>query len=314
MSCQAIVKSTGIACKNKARLDLADGTFCGVHAPKPPKTQDAASPSPSPKKTKKINKSEYEEIYECILKRLDENMERIDLDETDITLVRNLKNGNEERFECVMKCAVGKSGSTTENIDYPSIANQIPMLMRYYEETSTEKYKKIDREFTNPTIPAYIQSFMPRRENSIAIVNEFGNAIAYSDSDIMIMNCASHYTGMSLSSWCKNPENIYMGPKKSVFFEKKVEPEEDSEWFIPYKEEHETRYISNKFWIKKILEDIEKGEDTAEKYLALRGKTLGCVCMPNPCHCTVYAEVVSELLKRPLKEDDIEVEIEVKSE
>lgn len=39
-----------------------------------------------------------------------------------------------------------------------------------------------------------------------------------------------------------------------------------------------------------FLKRLEEDEDFRHKVLALRGKTLGCFCKPNPCHGDIISE------------------------
>jgi hypothetical protein len=45
------------------------------------------------------------------------------------------------------------------------------------------------------------------------------------------------------------------------------------------------------------MDDISKKKDDPKKYLALKGKTLCCHCLPDPCHCEVFVKVIENIEK-----------------
>lgn len=140
-----------------------------------------------------------------------------------------------------------------------------------------------------------------RNQEHKAFLFEKGNYATFPDVEITIANCAPTYmdvAGMSFTELCANEMVIYMGPKGAARSPLGGElPPVDSEWYIPLPAGCPLRRAHNQIKIVQILKDIAEGRDNAERYLALRGKFLLCVCMPVPCHCEVYVEVIRALTR-----------------
>jgi hypothetical protein len=129
---------------------------------------------------------------------------------------------------------------------------------------------------------------------------ETDNFVTFPDVNISIANCSPIYLKASKTTFeriCSKDYVIYMGPRGAAKTHTgEPLPPIDSEWYIPLPEEFPLRKIHNKIMVKKILAEIEEKPEEANKYLALRGKILLCVCMPSCCHCEVYVEIVRALL------------------
>lgn len=99
-----------------------------------------------------------------------------------------------------------------------------------------------------------------------------------------------------LRAWCEDPKNVYVGRKGVVFVEdeegqKSRYPKKDSRWANPFKiSKTQTRNEVIKQYRKYItsrLEDPEDQEITYEELEKLRGKNLGCWCLPEFCHADI---------------------------
>lgn len=90
----------------------------------------------------------------------------------------------------------------------------------------------------------------------------------------------------NLHEWCKNPNNVYIGRKGAVFIDGVRYPLYNSLWHNPYKGEGAAElyrmYIINKIKKENLYDELEK----------LRGKNLGCWCVPNPCHGHVLLDLL----------------------
>jgi hypothetical protein len=122
---------------------------------------------------------------------------------------------------------------------------------------------------------------------------ENGYFLHYPDIDLMVVNCKTACASV-IKEWLDNKDNLYVGP--ACAFPMLIE--EDSSFFIPSDEKSMSRMLQNKKDAANIIKRIEEGKEDPAKYLALRGKTLGCVCAPYPCHTYVYVEVLRYLAKR----------------
>lgn len=117
-----------------------------------------------------------------------------------------------------------------------------------------------------------------------------GNIVYYEDIDLMLINCKA-MCGDTMREWLRDPIHVYAGPRCSfpdIF-------KEDAPLFIPNNINSFSRVFQNKSDFERIIANIESGKEDPSKYLSLKGKVVGCVCLPYPCHCQVYAEVLRYL-------------------
>lgn len=93
----------------------------------------------------------------------------------------------------------------------------------------------------------------------------------------------------NLKEWCNDPNNIYIGRAGVVFIDGERYPKASSIWANPYKINKDgTREEVIEKYRKYITKKIEAGEvDLGE----LKGKTLGCWCLPHSCHGNVLVEL-----------------------
>lgn len=144
----------------------------------------------------------------------------------------------------------------------------------------------------------------PNHASHVPFCAEEGSFLAFPDVAMVIANGSQEYLkkmGVDFTALCEEEGIVYMGPRDIIRTPLgEAVPRENSEWYIPLPRNCPLRQVHNKSEVVRILDAISRGEngETAEKYLALQGKTLVCVCVPYPCHCEVYVEVVRELLKR----------------
>jgi len=227
----------------------------------------------------------------------DDNQELISLTDQDKQIIETIPT-TEKSFEIIMANAYKNSSSTDKKIDYCSIARQIGPSYFGYQKAVSIEHKPMKTEI----------SFFKRRQNvekdilSYEIESDkelpykkidFGGSgmlqINYPDVNIKICNCKF----VDMDEWLKDEKNIYMGPSFGFHFM------EDTKWFIPFNpKEFLNREEQNNYDIKNIMKKIEKGEMDKEMFLSLQNKVLGCVCMPNFCHCEVYVGITKILLSQ----------------
>lgn len=115
--------------------------------------------------------------------------------------------------------------------------------------------------------------------------------------NVKVKHIRPRYT--DLRAWMEDPQNVYVGRKGVVLLpdpvtgKKSRYPLKDSLWANPFKVKNESERAESiskyKEYIKKKI--IDEGlQDELEK---LRGKTLGCWCMPLPCHSEVLVELLA---------------------
>lgn len=148
---------------------------------------------------------------------------------------------------------------------------------------------------------------------SSSLCVEDGNTVRFPDVDIIVTNCSKQYLEplgvRSVAELCEGEDVIYMGPKGALVSSLGgMDPEGDSEWYIPLPATCKLRTTHNRMKTQEILDAIKSGEEDVGKYLALRGKVLACICLPYPCHCMVYVEVVRSLVSAlPPRRMELEV-------
>lgn len=203
---------------------------------------------------------------------------------------------DEEQFavETIMRIAISNSSSTSTKLDYRSIACKIPDAYKGYQ------IAKLVRE-NNQLITTNI-SIIPSRSGARkqTIDNEISDEkiinvknhdycgiiqLFFKNVNVSIANCRF----VDMNQWINNPNNIYMGSSYDIGYN-------DNEWFIPLDfQKYPSREVQNEHDVKRILDNINTGKEDKGKYLNLIGKTLGCLCIPNVCHCEVYIEVIKHL-------------------
>lgn len=226
--------------------------------------------------------------------RLTESDPEMPLSDHDKNQIFALEEEEQSAMEIIMKVATSNSSCTTTKLDYRSIACKIPEAYRGYQ--IARLVKENDRLITTsiPLIPDRLSAKkrsiehekMDEKTNYIKNYDYYGLIqLLFKDVNIGIANCRF----VNMSEWSKNPNNVYMGPSFDIDYV-------DNEWFIPLDyQKFPSREIQNKHDVQRILDNIKEGREKSDKYTSLVGKTLGCLCMPNICHCEVYIQVVRSL-------------------
>lgn len=98
-----------------------------------------------------------------------------------------------------------------------------------------------------------------------------------------------------LKEWCEDPQNIYIGRSKVVFLEGERYPPYNSEWCNPYKIGTDgVREEVLKKYEKYMRNKLKKEPKLLESLKKLKGKTLGCWCVPEKCHGEILLKLIEE--------------------
>jgi hypothetical protein len=301
--CDANNKTTGQRCKNQATYLFSGQRLCGVHMAKDKKDQAEILEKVKTRSTVSAAVTLLnvcDEIDEAISRRLrandlsDESTPPTDLSkiQTSVTRLNTMK---QDHRRIIIRRAIELNGSPNNII---GVISHIPTAVSDFLQAFGERQLPMSYK------PLYISTLKDSESNVVSLTGEAfiedGSAIHFSDIDITVVNCSKHYLrtfAYNSADELINDENlIYMGPKGLFVTPLGTSiPEEDSEWFIPLPSTHKLRIRHNQEMVEKILARIENNEENPEKYLALKGKTLGCICLPYPCHCMVYIDVIRAL-------------------
>lgn len=276
-----------IPCTNSAKYFNTEKNkyVCGVHADSDDKkdayiikktTTRSTGPSKAAISSASAkNKTREDIIYDAAMAAIKSNDPGITLSEDELKDVTALSSTNDPvQYKSVLFSAYAFSGSTNEMIDGQGIANNLPRCIDGYRQAKYQKEVPIPENFYE----------FPTRDKSCKYRNN-NSEIYYPNVNMRIINCRNME---NFEEWTRDSNNIYMGPTYDIFHE-------DSKWFIPLPIDEKLRIRHNQKMVNQIIENIKNGSDDKEKYLALREKTLGCLCLPNSCHCEVYVEVVKQL-------------------
>lgn len=107
----------------------------------------------------------------------------------------------------------------------------------------------------------------------------------------------------NLKEWMADSQNVYIGCRGIVFINKVRFPPKNSKFANPFKiggklgrsKEKMTRDDVLRLYKEHLENEIRTGKITREEILALKGKTLGCWCSPEPCHGDIIVEMINEL-------------------
>lgn len=98
-----------------------------------------------------------------------------------------------------------------------------------------------------------------------------------------------------LRAWCADPQNVYVGRRGVVLLEGARYPPRDSPFANPFRI---SEAVPREGVIQKYREYITgrlaREPALRQELAALRGKTLGCWCAPEPCHADVLAALCEE--------------------
>ena len=313
MSICGYLRVDGTSCPLKASKKTPDGKMflCGMHYKvyckknnlvQETETVDNAAASSKPKKPtispaikKEIKKqtSNTKEMYKNIKQFIENKDKLITLDDDQMNVVLNLEELlDAEEFDIVIMYALKHSSSTQTKINFQSIANNIPNAYFGLKKSKMVEKRpiKIKMEMFPYRRDVSLLSFEEKIPNDKIIqLSDLNNSVFqhFTDVDVKIINCKFID---DIGEWNNQELNIYMGP--GVYGHPI-----DSEWYIPFEEKYCFREEQNKKDVERIMEKIKNGEEKKEKYLSLKGKTLGSLCMPESCHCEVYVEVLRRLKK-----------------
>lgn len=292
--CEGILKSgvrIGEPCGKTASYSANNGEafYCCIHKVVGSESLANARPPRSSPKTAESIANVYNDIYESILARIQDGS----VQEAPQFVALTAMPPNERVI--VIRRASELAGVKD---DIFLIARQIDQAIIEFTRACREPRLPIEIEI-------YHLSAIGGQWNKGVVSEQFcfeeGNFVSFPDVDMHITNCSPDYlrhANMTFQEFCSIDEVIYAGPSgiiQSPIGESL--PAADSEWYIPLPRDCPLRQLHNKAKVVQILTDISEGRDSVEKYLSLRGRLLACVCMPYPCHCEVYVEVVRELLK-----------------
>ena len=108
----------------------------------------------------------------------------------------------------------------------------------------------------------------------------------------------------NLKEWCDDENNVYIARKGVVFVPdgnggKVRYPPSDSTWANPFKlpkgkNTEEDRVVVSKKYEEYIRERLDNEPGLVEQLLTLRGKNLGCWCVPKTCHGKILLTLLEE--------------------
>jgi hypothetical protein len=99
----------------------------------------------------------------------------------------------------------------------------------------------------------------------------------------------------NLKEFIDDPNNVYIGRKGIVFINGVRYPNEDSIWANPYKitEDSSREEVLEKYR-KYIDEKLENSSSLRNKLSKLKGRCLGCWCVPEKCHGLILMEMIDK--------------------
>lgn len=97
----------------------------------------------------------------------------------------------------------------------------------------------------------------------------------------------------NLKEWMANPNHVYIGRGHVVFIDGERFPPQSSVWANPFTVGDHGRETALSLYEQMIRQKLAH-EGTAE-LLALRGKVLGCWCVPQPCHGHILLKLIEEM-------------------
>lgn len=237
--------------------------------------------------------------YDLVIARIDSQERILNLTDEEIESIREVGKLDEPIFLVVMNRAMTLA-SGDGNI--PRLASQIPVAFEDYNDAVCEE----EVEVNNCFIPRSINWFCSFRADRDLddFLNEDGHGTIDQETGIKIVNCSNPYLGedyTSILEWIEDEDNIFMGKKESLVAKTATGshawPNQDSEWYIPLPNKSISRIHHNEIVVRETMAKIQRGEIPKEKYLALKGKTFGCTCLPYPCHCQAILQIVKLVSK-----------------
>jgi hypothetical protein len=298
------IKSSGNPCKNDGIYILDGQHLCGVHVPKDRKSQAVAveKSKTRPTATAPVTLMNVcDELDEAISRRVAINdfsdgsaASSSEAPGLDPRVIKMTTMPQDQR-RIIIRRAI-ELASCQDNVI--RVLAHIPAAVSDFLRAISERRMRMSYK------PLYISTLKDSEANravpSSALCIEEGNTICFPDVDICVANCSKPYLDLcgirSIGELCEDGDVVYMGPKGALVSPMGVmDPEEDSRWYIPLPVTCKLRTTHNKLKAQEILTAIKNGEEDKQKYLNLRGKTLACICLPYPCHCMIYVDVVRAL-------------------
>lgn len=279
-TCQA-TKKDGTSCGNAAKYKHPSDNSprCGVHM------RGVADKETTTTKTK-IQAPSSIDLVSLMINRYEERLCKIDIPIESITAVRRLADMNPTELDTfiagLLKTCPPEKTESGANIDYDRMiiiaGEKYKSYMNAQRETWTNRMIKFYPHCVSDTVSVMETLPVNLDEGDHVDFSENGFGIYYKDVDVIVMNC-KHLPQKLMDDWKAVEANVYVGP--------------GSDLFIP--PTCLSRKIQNERDVETIMKGIEDGSIDPSKYLALRGKCLGCQCSPYPCHTEVYVEILRRL-------------------
>lgn len=95
----------------------------------------------------------------------------------------------------------------------------------------------------------------------------------------------------NLEEWMTDPINVYIGPTKVVMINGFWFPQQNSIWANPYRVGRD----GDRDQVLSLYRQLLSLRRCNKQLIALKGKTLGCWCKPEPCHGDILLEFVNRL-------------------
>lgn len=302
MTCVALKKDNNVCGKTAKYNHPSDGSLrCGVHM-RDVSDKDAcliSGAKPTASRTSKaataIPGYNASEVWNTMVDRIEKDLCTVEITAADKASVYRIGELDPPYMEIFIKsllksCPPRKTDGGSD-LDYDRMIIETKTKMLSFTQSLKEKFDMNIVKFYPHCVPddARVLEAFPclLDDGQYVDYNENGSQLYFEDVDLVIVNCKT-CGPQFMKEWLSKEENLYIGP--SLTFPKLMS--EDSEYFIDHDDDSICRLIQNKKDVERIKNDIKEGKDDPKKYLSLRGKTLGCVCAPYPCHAQVYVEII----------------------
>jgi hypothetical protein len=97
-----------------------------------------------------------------------------------------------------------------------------------------------------------------------------------------------------LTEWMNDPNNVYVGRKGVLILNGERFPKKDSIWANSYTVKKYGREEALKLYEETLRERLESDPDLVRQLMKLKGKTLGCWCLGEPCHGEILIKLMNE--------------------
>jgi len=114
-----------------------------------------------------------------------------------------------------------------------------------------------------------------------------------------VINCKVKYIRpqyQNLKEWMEDPNNIYIGRAGVVFIDKERFPKQSSPFHNPFKigKDGNRNDVIEKYR-KYIIQKLDSEPELKLMLLDMKGKNLGCWCMPEACHGDVLLDIINSI-------------------